>query len=617
MTVALAGLGGTWWFTRGPVVPEKHEPVSVLIADFQNLSQDPTFDGTLEPVAKLALEGAEFITAYDRPNIRRSFSIRPPEEMDAQAAQEIAIKQGVNVVLSGSIDRGGSGYVVSMKATQSVTGTVIATASETASGKDQVLGVATRLANDMRRELGDNTSDETQRFAMDTLSATSIEAVHGYAEGMVANSNGEFEKARDKFAEAVKLEPTFGMGWTALAMLSFNLDKLQDAEKYGNEAMRYLDSMTERERYRTRGLFYLATSDYTACVKEYGDLVNKYAGDASARNNIALCSSRLRKNAEAAEQMREVVRILPNRAFYRANLSLYTAYAGDFPGAEREARAITEPNVFGLLGLAFSQLGQGQLPQAAETYGQIGKVSEQGASYMTAGLGDIAVYEGRFSDAVKILTPAAAADVRAEEPDRAAAKFAALAYAQLSRRQNARAVAAVEQALANSRSPKIRFLAARTFVEAGQIAKAKALADSLNAELQPEPQAYARIIEGILAVRDGRARDAVKPLTDANALLDTWIGRYELGRAYFEAGAYTQADSELDRCIARRGEALSLFLDEDPTYGYLPSVYYYLGRVREELKTAGFTESYKTYLQIRGKSTEDPLLSEVRKRAGS
>jgi tetratricopeptide (TPR) repeat protein/tRNA A-37 threonylcarbamoyl transferase component Bud32 len=616
MTLGMATLGGAWWFTRGPVVPEKREPVSVLIADFQNLSRDPTFDGTLEPVARVALEGAEFISAYDRPNFRRSFGTRPPEKLDEQAAQEIAIKQGVNVILSGSVNRAGSAYVVSMKAMHGVTGNVIATVSGTASDKDQVLGVATRLANDIRRELGDNTSDEGQRFAMDTLSATSIEAVHDYAEGMVANSNGEFEKARDKFADAVEREPTFGMGWTALAMLSFNLDKHQDTEKYIKEAMRHLDAMTERERYRTRGLFYLATSDYNACVTEYADLVTKYSGDASARNNLALCSSRLRKNAEAAEQMREVVRILPNRALYRENLALYLAYAGDFRAAEQEARVLQEPGVFGLLAVAFAQVGQGQLPQAGETYARIGKFDGQGASYMTAGLGDMAVYEGRFSDAVKILTPAAAADVRAEEPDRAAAKFAALAYAHLSRRQHARAVAAAEQSVANSTIPKIRFLAARTFAEAGHVAKARALADSLGAELQPEPQAYARIIEGILAVRDGRARDAIKPLMDANALLDTWIGRFELGRAYFEAGAYTQADSELDRCITRRGEALSLFLDEDPTFGYLPSVYYYQGRVREELKTTGFAESFKTYLQIRGKSAEDPLLPEVRERAG-
>ena len=44
---------------------------------------------------------------------------------------------------------------------------------------------------------------------------------------------------------------------------------------------------------------------------------------------------------------------------------------------------------------------------------------------------------------------------------------------------------------------------------------------------------------------------------------------------------------------------MALALDAEPTYGYLPPVYYYQGRVREGLKTAGFTDSYKTYLEIR------------------
>jgi hypothetical protein len=46
------------------------------------------------------------------------------------------------------------------------------------------------------------------------------------------------------------------------------MDKQQDAEKYIKEAVRHLDGMTERERYRTRGLFYYLTSDYPSCVKE-------------------------------------------------------------------------------------------------------------------------------------------------------------------------------------------------------------------------------------------------------------------------------------------------------------------------------------------------------------
>ena len=96
-------------------------------------------------------------------------------------------------------------------------------------------------------------------------------------------------------------------------------------------------------------------------------------------------------------------------------------------------------------------------------------------------------------------------------------------------------------------------------------------------------------------------------------LLDTWIGRFELGRAYLEIGAFTEADSEFDRCITRRGESLALFLDEVPTYGYFPLVYYFQGRVREGLKSQGFKESYQKYLDIRGAAGEDPLLAEVRR----
>ena len=49
---------------------------------------------------------------------------------------------------------------------------------------------------------------------------------------------------------------------------------------------------------------------------------------------------------------------------------------------------------------------------------------------------------------------------------------------------------------------------------------------------------------------------------------------------------------------------------------YVPPVYYYQGHVREGLRTAGFADSYRGYLEIRGNSTEDPLVPEIRKRVG-
>jgi tetratricopeptide (TPR) repeat protein len=367
-------------------------------------------------------------------------------------------------------------------------------------------------------------------------------------------------------------------------------------------------------------MFYRMTGDYQQCVKEYRDLIARYAGDVQARNNLALCYTHLRDMPKALDEIRRVVAILPKRTLYRINLALYASYASDFQTGEREARSAQElGSPLSLLPLAYAQVGQDQLSQAAETYQQLGKVESLGAiaaSYAASGLGDLAVYEGRFSDAVRILEQGAAADVTSKSADRAAAKFASLAHARLLRGQNGPAVEAAEKALANSNAVKIRFLAARMLVEADQVPKARPLIAGLASEIQAEPQAYAKIVEGDAFLKSGDPRQAIKVLIEANELMDTWIGHFDLGRAYLEAGQFAQADSEFDRCIKRRGEALSLFLDEEPTYAYFPPVYYYQGRVREGLNNAGFAESYRTYLTLRGQSKEDPLLREVRRRAG-
>ena len=125
------------------------------------------------------------------------------------------------------------------------------------------------------------------------------------------------------------------------------------------------------------------------------------------------------------------------------------------------------------------------------------------------------------------------------------------------------------------------------------------------------------MLEAELALTGGDPRRAISLLGEANGLLDTWIGRFELARAYLEAGAFAQADSELDRCFTRRGEALALFLDEEPTFGITPLLDYTQGRVREGLGTAGFADAYQRYLDRRGAAGEDALLPELRRRVST
>jgi tetratricopeptide (TPR) repeat protein/tRNA A-37 threonylcarbamoyl transferase component Bud32 len=610
----LALLGAAWWWVRPRAPVAAHPPVSVVISDFANGTGDSGLDRTLEPVIKLSLESAPFITAYAHSDVLRALNVAPPEVFDERAANELAVKQGLGVVIGGRIDRTDTGYRLHATARQAVTGKVIAEAENDAPRREEVLAAVGALSDQIRQRLGDQSSDAQQRFAMDTLTATSLDVVHDYAVAMEALASSQFEPARASFQRAVERDPNFGLAYAGMAIASANLGKQQEAVHDITEAVRHVDRMTERERFRARGLYYFLTADYPSCVKEFGALVARYRSDAAAHNNRALCLTRLRELPKALDEMREVVAILPNRALYRVNLALYAAYASEFATAKSEALRAQQMSPFGNVPLAFAEIGLGQIDEARGTYEAFAKMSPLGASHAASGLGDLAIYSGRFAEAIRILEQGAEADRAAGSPDRAAAKLAAIAHAELERGRKAEAVAAAAKALATSETTKIRFLSGDIYARAGEAEATRVIAKKLADELPAEPRAYAKVLEGELALTAGEPRQAITLLGEANGLLDTWIGRLALARAYLEAGAFPQADSELDRCMARRGEALALFLDEEPTFGFYPPLEYYRGRVREGLGTAGFADSYRRYLDLRGAAGEDPLLPEVRRR---
>ena len=614
--LVLVLLATTFYITRKAVAPPKtHDPVTVLVADFENRTGEPEFNHAIEPTVSRALSEASFITSYDRTRVRANFSVQPPEKLDEASATKLAANLGLGVVLSGSIERRGGGYEVAVKAAQPLTGTVLLSDSRRAANKDQVVEVATRLVTEVRKALGDEQSESDQMFAMRSTSATSLEVVRLYAAGFEAASDAKWDDAETHFLDAVNKDPkSSGFGYQALSAIARNRGKLADAEKYMKQALSQLGGMTERERLATRGSYFSMIGDYEQCVKTYGELLNRYAADVASRNQRALCLSKKREMRAAVDEMQEAVRILPNRVVYRGNLAVYADYASDFTTALKEAQAIKEPYDLGTLAIAFSQLGQGQDAEAAETYRSLAKISTRGGTWGASGLADLALYEGRFSDAVRLFEEGAAADLKAKNPDRAARKLTSSAYAQLLRGQNTAAIAAADKATMLSNAVGVRFLAARTYVEAGAFTKAQKIADDLLKELAPERQAHGKIIAGEIALKKKDAREAVRLFTDANMNLDTWIGHFDLGRAYLELGetAMPQADMEFDLCIQRRGQALALMVDEEPTYGYFPIAYYYQGRVRQALNAA-FAEPYGKYLEIRGNSKEDRLVSEVRR----
>jgi tetratricopeptide (TPR) repeat protein len=235
-----------------------------------------------------------------------------------------------------------------------------------------------------------------------------------------------------------------------------------------------------------------------------------------------------------------------------------------------------------------------------------------GPDYHAIALADLALVEGRFADAVPLLQQGAERDLASKRTTSAANKLVTLAGIHAADGRSALAIASASKAASLSRLEGIQYRAALVFLDTGRHAAAAAIAHDLARRVENDPRAYAGALNAEALLRKGQAPQAAVALLAAAAISDAWLIRFTLGRAYLQAGMFTEAHSEFERCLHRKGEATALFLDDIPTWRYLPPVHFYLGRVQLALKSSAAPHSLHTFLGFRTNSS-DPLAAEARK----
>jgi serine/threonine protein kinase/tetratricopeptide (TPR) repeat protein len=621
--VALVGVlvGGTWWTAQqlAPAVPVTKSPVSVLIADFTNQTGDPLFNGLLEQSLGVAVEGASFVTAYDRRNaLRVASQLNAGKALDEKVARLVAQREGVKVVLAGAIVPDGAGYRLAVKGINPADGAATVSADVRARNRDDVLAAVGRLGSEIRKSLGDTTTKRTPA-ANEMLSASSFEAVAEYIKGQELTRQTRDEEAIPYFKRATELDPNFGRAFSAWGTAAFKIGRQAEAEAQYKKALSLLDRMTERERYRTLGVYYLAGSkNYDKAIENFSTLVKLYPSDAAAYNNLAVAYTNKLDFPKASENGRKALEIYPKNRLYRSNYALYAMYAGDFKTSSAEADNLLkdDPKYFiAYLPLAMAALARNDSAAARGYYEQMQQVNARAASLASIGLADLAVAEGRTSDAIVLLKAGIASDEAAKIDAGAATKRMALAEAYELDGDLTNAVDVAAAAVAALQTEAILVPAGRLFAEVRQQRQVDKIAGTLANQFEPQKRAYGRIIDALDYISRERYVDAVDSLKESVRFADLWLARFYLGVAYETAGRHGEAISELTICEKRRGEATALFIDEVPTYRYLAPLPYWLARAQEGLGQIGQARAkYQEFLAQRSGPTKDPLVADARRR---
>jgi len=565
------------------------KPISVLIADLSNRTGDPVFDGTLEEALGVGLEGASFITNYQRQSARRlADEIKPGSQLNEEAARLVAVREGIKVVLSGFIEPADGGYHLSVRAINPADGKIVKDATATAEKREAVLAAVGSLAAQVREALGDTSLKGGKLADDETFTAASLEAASYYTRAQSLAAANKDDEALPVYQKAVEADPEFARAYSGWGLSAFKLGRRSEATEQWNHALKLLDRMTERERYRTLGLYYSVVSlNYDKAIENYSQLVKLYPADGAAHNNLAISYFMTLNFQQALAEGKQVLDVYPEDVQYRANYALYAMYASDLKTAVEEAGKVVKADpayYLAYLPLAIQALTLPDLAAARQVYGRAAaQGGASGASLAAIGMADIALYDGKPADAERLLVDGIAADQASGNEQGVGSKQGALAKAYAMQGKRKEALDTLRDLAAHSATDAEWVPAALLYNELGETTQVQAIAEQLGSQLQPQSRAYAKLVQGVLALQEKRAVDAVDALKGAVGLADLWLVRYTLGEAYLAAGYPAEAKSEFEACVKRRGEASALFLDDTPTYRYYAPVPHQLATANAEL----------------------------------
>ncbi len=602
--------------TSGPV--EQPDPVSVLIADFNNATGDPIFDGTLEQTFGIGIEGASFVSAFSRSAAKKQLErVRADDNLDEEGARLVAVREGIELVLTGEISETNGRYLFSVRAIEPVDGEAVASVEQTAKDKAGVLAAVTEVTSEIREELGDtDIGEETQRI-IETFTAGTLQAAHDYTRAQVLADEGDYEQAIALYKTALESDPNFGRAYSGWAVAAHLLGRSSEAEEAWDKALSLQETMTERERYRTLGTYYMVISgNFQKAIENFVALVEKYPADGAGHNNLAVSYFSTLDFERAMEAGSRVLEIYPNNLFYQQNAALYAMYAGDFGAAADRAREVIETDdtrYYARLPVAIAALSRGDLDGAEAAYQDMVGTGAHGSSHGQLGLADLAIYRGQYGAAIDLLNESIAADLESGNQRAASTKYMALAEAHiLNGDPDESAVQAIESALGIRDGLSQKVAAALLYLELDRRQEAGAIASDLSSALQPQSRSYAAMINGAIHSLEGRHAVALDSLVSATRLSDFWLVRLQRGKAYLRAGSFAEALDEFSACEARKGEASAAFLDDMPTWRYLADLPYWRARAQQQLGMRhAAIQSYQAYLALRD---EGPLADDARER---
>jgi DNA-binding winged helix-turn-helix (wHTH) protein/tetratricopeptide (TPR) repeat protein len=575
LVVVVALAAGLAWRQRSRRVYALTQSDTIVLADFANSTGDAVFDHALTQALTVQLEQSPFLNILPLAKVQETLHLmgRSPEErLTPELGRELCQRVRGKALLSGSIARLGSQYVIGLTAVECSTGNHLASEQVQATNKEDVLKALGKAASRLRNNLGESLSSVEKFDApIEQVTTPSLEALKAYSLGRIALVEKGNLAAIPFYERAIELDPNFAMAYAGLAASQSNLNRSNLATAPLEKAFALRDRVSEREKFRISALYYkLVTGDVERSNQTYLLWVQSYPLDWIPHQGLGFNLQELGRYEESVAESREALRLNPDASPPYATFA-YSCLALNRPDV---AEAMVQQAQLHRVGAMFLRGARYELAFLRGDTREIERLltdtaGKEDQQYLLSTHSDTEAYYGRLAKARYFSRRAVESELRVGSKEAAAfwQVNAALREAEFGSPALARQSVAV--ALARAPSWQVRVQAALALARIGDTARAKAMVQEmerddpsntrLNVYWLPTTKAAIEMKEGnpaqaIIVLENVAPYELAGPISPQ---VGTLYPVYLRGQAYLLAHDGTAAAGEFQKLLDHRGIVLN------------------------------------------------------------
>lgn len=308
----------------------------VLLMPFENKTNEHNLSGSLDHLIKSGIQQSGYVNILPQSRIQQTLKRMgrsTKDSLDFEMAKEIAIRDGVHVIVKGSIQKVGGNYLLTAQIINPETEFDLYRTTVKAADSNKILKATDKLVRRIRRGLGESIISRIQNNKfLPAATTNSLKALKYFTDGNIYWGKQQYKEAIAQYNKAFELDSNFV--WLRVMMgtyYSFYEGNIPEAEIHYQSAERNLNSVTDKEKLWLTSLIASNRGDDNKSILALKEYLFKFPDDHDAWYNLGNSYKDLNEYMKAIKAYEEALRIDPNDDWSLINTAtVYNTGLGEF-----------------------------------------------------------------------------------------------------------------------------------------------------------------------------------------------------------------------------------------------------------------------------------------------